>query len=419
MVSVDRRSVLRLLSVSGAILGASPLFGRRLSRAASNGRPRFYLHILPSGGMDPIYTLDPKRSRDVERGVDVPYSSSSIVERGAHRFGPTFKPLARWADRFAVVNMFRQNSANHQSGLAHVTRCKSNASASMPTLFDLLGARRTDEAVGAVSLGLDFSTAVSPQFLGQPGFFFYGRAPGVFDHLDNAEPDDLRTVARVLTSQADALGKRRLTQVQQMTADNLRACATLFSRAASAPKFTPVAWDHPTEGSYQNGKDLQRVLWMFENKLTRCATVSVAHMQFDTHVTNADQADLTGYLAFLVDKVFEQLDARAVDGIPLSKQTVVLVGSEIGRFPRLNSRAGKDHFPQVPYLLASPAFKPGRFGGTDRSMITLPISLETGKPQRSGHQLQIDDLGTTLLELDGASPELFGYSGARLRFLEA
>ena len=96
----------------------------------------------------------------------------------------------------------------------------------------------------------------------------------------------------------------------------------------------------------------------------------------------------------------------------------MFAGSEIGRFPRLNAGRGKDHFPQAPYLFMGPWFATGRtFGGTDRQMVAQPISLATGAVERGGARLVLDDLGTTLLRLDGADPELSGHAGRHLRFL--
>src|SRR5262249_8252328 len=158
----------------------------RLARAATSARPRFYLQIIPSGGMDAVYTLDPKTTREVAKGIDVPYKASAIVSAGQVRLAPAFRPPARRASRVPGLNTFRQNSANHQSGLAHVTRCKSHTAPSMPTLLDILGTQRGDEATGAVSIGADFATAFSPGYLGQPGKYFYGTSAGLFDHLDRA-----------------------------------------------------------------------------------------------------------------------------------------------------------------------------------------------------------------------------------------
>jgi hypothetical protein len=410
-----------LLIAGGASVGLAALGGGfgRLARAATSARPRFYLQIIPSGGMDAVYTVDPKTTREVGGGIDVPYKASAIVGAGPVQLAPTFRALKRWGPRLAVVNGFRQNSANHQSGLAHVTRCKSHTAPSMPTLLDLLGARRGDEVMGSVSLAADFATAFSPQYLGQPGKYFYGTNAGLFDHLDRAEPEDLKTASRVLAREAASLGRHRLTAQDQTTIENLKMSSALLDRAADVPKLAPVAWKHDMDERLEGGTDLQRALWLLEHKLTRCVAVSVGRMNFDTHTDNPYQADMTGYLAFVLDKLFAELDRRIVDGRPISEQILVVVGSEIGRFPRLNAANGKDHFPQAPYLLFGPSVRPGTYGATDAEMIAMPVSLTTGRPERGGHTLQIDDLGTTLLAIDGVNPEVYGYAGRRLQFLEA
>jgi hypothetical protein len=289
----------------------------------------------------------------------------------------------------------------------------------MPTLLDILGSRRGDEAVGAVGIAADFATAFSPQYLGQPGKYFYGNNAGVFDHLDHAEPEDLQTASRALLRQAESLGRRRLTAQDQTTAENLKMSSALLARAATAPRFAPAPWKHDMDQRLEGSIDLQRALWLLENRMTRCAVVSVGRQNFDTHADNPYQADMTGYLAVMLDHVFEELDRRIVDGRRMSDQTVVVVGSEIGRFPRINAANGKDHFPQAPYLLYGAPFRPGSYGGTDAEMISTPVSLTTGRLDKGGHTLEIDDLGTTLLAIDGFNPEVYGYTGRRLRFLEA
>ncbi len=398
---------------------ATPSVLGRAARAetAPRTRPRFYLQIIPCGGMDAVYTTDPKTAKEVSKGIDVPYAASAISDAGGLRLAPSFKALARWSSRLAVVNMFRQNAANHQGGLAHATRFKNRTTSSMPTLFDVLGARRQGISVGAVSIGADFETGSSPGYLGEPGTYYYSRTPSVFGHLDRAKPDDLRTAARVLQAQANALGHRRLSAAQQTTADNLLASAHLFEHVASSPKFAPAAWEHKLESYIAGAPDVQRALWLFENQLARCVTVSVGRLIFDSHTSNAIQLDATNYLASLLDRLFTELDSRKVDGRPLSEQTVVIIGSEIGRFPRLNDFGGKDHFPQVPYLLFGSQIKTGVYGGTNRDMLSLPVSLTTGQPEASGQFLQLDDLGTTLLRLEGVNPQVYGYTGNHLPFL--
>ncbi|MBS1121508.1 MAG: hypothetical protein H6Q90_3736 [Deltaproteobacteria bacterium] len=427
---MDRRQVLDVLKGSALAAAAWPLIREKPAHATPSSRPRFYLHIIPQGGMDAVYSTDPKKISEVDTGIDVPFGPGEIVETtGGGRLGPSFRALARWTPRLAIVNAFRQNSANHLSGLSNVMHCKSRSAPGSPTLMEILGGRRQREATGAISIGAAMPSAFTPAYLGEPGTLPFGNRPGLFEHLDKADPDGLVGAAKALRREAQLLGGARASAAQRTTAENLRSSAELFARVAVTPKFAPVDWGAegkdsyrgvgPSENVYHNGRDLQRVLWLFEHGLTRCVTLCVGNQDFDSHIWNAaGQTILVEYLALLLDRLFMELDRRMVDGRPLSEQTVVIVGSEIGRFPRLNGARGKDHFPQSPHLFYGPGLVTGAtYGATGRDMAGLPISLATGRPAPGGHLLRVDDIGTTLLALDGANPELYGYTGKHLTFL--
>ncbi|MEO8699696.1 MAG: DUF1501 domain-containing protein [Kofleriaceae bacterium] len=416
---LTRRQLLGALRFAAIAGAARPLLRAGTAIAAPRTRPRFYLQIIPQGGMDAVYTTDPKTTREVDKDIDVPFAAKDIVETSAMRLGPSFKMLRPWASRLAVVNAFRQNSANHSSGLLHVTRCKSTALAAEPSLLEILGTRREQIAAGSFNIGSTFGTSFSPKYFGTPSTAVFGSSPGLLEHLDAADPADLRTAAKALEREAAGLATARPTAAERTAADNLRESAAFLTRAAQSPRFAPVDWKHDLEPLYGGGKDLQRALWLFENRIARCVTVLVGFQDFDTHLWNTTvQPAMTTYLGALLGKLFGELDARSLDGAPLSSQVAVIVGSEIGRFPRLNAAHGKDHFPQVSQLFFGPWFAGGAsYGATGRDMAAQPISLATGKLERGGHLLRVDDIGTTLLDLDGANPELYGYSGNHLGFL--
>jgi hypothetical protein len=297
------------------------------------------------------------------------------------------------------------------------------ATPSTPSLLEILGARRArGEATGAISLGSIMPTQSSPLFLGAPGDRVYGARPGVFEHFDDADPEDLLAVAKVLRAEAAPLRRPRASAAERTSADNLLSTAELFSRIATAPKFKPTwSLDSSISEQWKAGTvvDLQRALWLLENNLTRCVTVCIPRSApFDTHVDNAEQMQLTASLATLLDQLFGELERRVVDSKPLSEQTTIIIGSEIGRFPQLNAGEGKDHFPQSSHLFYGAHLATNvNYGGTGRDMVSVKTSLKTGKPDSSGHLIRVDDIGTTLLNLDGADPQLYGYKGEHMSFL--
>jgi uncharacterized protein (DUF1501 family) len=102
---------------------------------------------------------------------------------------------------------------------------------------------------------------------------------------------------------------------------------------------------------------------------------------------------------------------------------VVVVGSELGRFPVLNTNEGKDHWPETSFMIMGPGINTGggkgaSFGTTGTFMEGKKMNKTTGKPDEAGSHVRIDDVGTTLLGIAGFKPEVYGYQGERLRFLE-
>src|SRR5512141_1656683 len=99
---MKRRHLLKLFGASAATAAAWPLLRSTRAHAETMSRPRFYLQIIPQGGMDTIYTTDPKKASEVESGIDVPFGAGEIVEGAGYRLGPSLKSLARWMPRLAV-----------------------------------------------------------------------------------------------------------------------------------------------------------------------------------------------------------------------------------------------------------------------------------------------------------------------------
>jgi hypothetical protein len=404
------------------MVAARPALGPRLSmaRAATSlQRPRFFLQLIPSGGMDAVMTTDPKTVRQVSKGIDVPFAAREIIDTKSARLAPMFAALAKWTNKLAIVNGIRQNSANHPAGAVHASCMQTTATPGMPSILDLLGTRRNGEAAGSINLGSVFGSELTPKYLGEVSSAFHTTDDGLMAHLDKADPDDLLSMAKLLDARAKSAAST--SPAGSMTVENIRTSAEVLARWGKSPKFVPTWKPVKYEEAMENGPDLQRALWFFENGISRCVSVNIGSMGFDTHLWNTTgQAPACRYVAEVLSSLFSDMEKRMVDGRPLSEQTVVFIGSEIGRFPRLNNARGKDHLPQVPYMFFGPWFRTGAvYGETDQDMISKPVSLATGKPERGGKQLRLDDIGRTLLELDGANPEVFGYTGERLPFLLA
>jgi hypothetical protein len=412
---VTRRELLKL-SLGAALLSRSR--GSHASRRASF-KTRYFVTVVLGGGIDAIMSTDPKSRAQVETWVDVPYNANEIVTRGRTPLGPLLAPLVQMKSplRAAILNGVLVATASHPAGLLHLARLKSGADRTEPTIHDVLSAHREGQPVGTISFG----GLTPPEY--SPGWFGNADGPGgILQRLDVIDPTDLRRMASALRKSARRLTERRDPQ-ETRTANNILESAGLFERLVEIPRYREERWSDDEEAQ-SIASTLQRTLWLLEHDLVKCVRWD-AGQRWDSHSNNLVEQTRSSKPFFeMFARFLGELAQRRGHFGALSEQTSILIGSELGRFPRLNTSSGKDHFPEAPYILFGPDFNTrgaevATYGGTGRKMEALPISLRTGAVDLQGHPLRLDDLGTTLLHLAGIDPRRYGYEGQILDFVIA
>ena len=412
----------------GAALGVAAVASRfalrrRGPRSALRG-PRYWIQLVPGGGIDAVLTTDPREPKNVKAGVDVPYRPDEIVDAHGMQLGPHFKALAPWSSRLAVVNGVRVNTANHHTGMEQIVRLRTRTTWHSSSAFEILAAHREGQAVGTVSLGTGNATAFTENYLGMPSPFLYGSKVDLFTVLDDMSPEDLALAAATVERHAASTGRAGAGIVDRKRLTALEDGARLFHRLVDTPKFTKVAWQTgdaaAADAKTGHGENLQRALWLIENDLASSVTVQ-CFVIWDSHYDNPHkQGTNNPILASNLAKLFEELDKRSNKYGKLSDQVAVVVGSEIGRFPYMNLSKGKDHYPQAPLMFYGKWFNTGAsYGSTDGELNSGPISLATGRADRSGKKIVLDDVGATVLRLGGLDPEIYGFVGDHLDFLVA
>lgn len=398
-------------------LGGRPVAHARGGAAAG---PRYVVTVFLRGGMDAIFTTDPKDRAEVDPRVDIAYAPDDVIESGDLRVGPHLAPIRRHLGRFAVLKGLQVRTANHESGALQMLRLKTAVSPRSPSILEIIGARRDGQPLASVTLGRTSSLEHSPASLGAPT----GESDQtLFDALDDVRAGDFGLLERVYAEHLEQVASWPAGLERDQTEEHLRQVRDLFARLEDVPSFKAEDWDD--EGGRRAGAtDLQRVLWLLEHDLTRCAYLKI-YLDWDSHYDNdRKQTSASGAFFPQLARFLDELDRRSNAHGRLSDNTLLVMGSELGRFPFLNGNQGKDHFPETSLMLAGPGIASGEgrgaaYGQTGRLMEGLPVSLETGRPADNGALLTLDDVGATLLGLVGLNPELYGYRGRRLRFLEA
>ena len=94
------------------------------------------------------------------------------------------------------------------------------------------------------------------------------------------------------------------------------------------------------------------------------------------------------------------------DGTPLREELCIVVLSEMGRFPKLNFRDGKDHWTYTSCLLIGAGVTGNRvIGGFDDYSMGKPVDLATGDLYGNGTPLESKHIGATLLALADIDPQ--------------
>lgn len=403
--------------LAGTSLGCGSKKRRNPPVAAPATQPRYWVLMLLSGGHDTLYTTDPKTAQDVDEIVTLP-AENKITAAGELRFGPHFAPLARWAPQLTAVNGVQVRTVNHETGQKQFFHLKTNIADVMPSALDIIATRRSGQPLGVAYLNLSSRFMHSPAYFGTADQFYFGKGD-VFEEVARARPGELPSLAKVLRRRAGELARSGPGwREAEQTAIYLGEVADFFEHAAAVPPL--VSSERSTDYTAQSmAESLDRALWLIEHDLACGVVLDLGLLGWDTHIRNeAKQGEMNGNFARFFDEYLAELHERKNRHGTLADQTVTLVGSELGRFPRQNDMLGKDHLPQTSFLLAGPGLRKGRvFGRTGRRMEGLPIAYANGDPAAAGRVPVLDDLGATMLHLAGLDPERYGYSGKVCNFL--
>jgi hypothetical protein len=234
-------------------------------------------------------------------------------------------------------------------------------------------------------------------------FYDHTLAPAVGDpRLPTLQPeltldalDRRRTLLEQLESRAaglDTAGPRVMGRRRREAFDLLLSAAA--RRAFDLGQEPPAVRDRYGRDLFGSSVLLARRLVEAGVTFITVHTEHKANGHWDTHDNNFKllQHVLLPFLDRAVSALFEDLDARG-----LLETTLVVVMGDMGRTPRVNARAGRDHWPQCGFcLLAGGGTKPGIVLGASDKTAAYPKD----RPVSPG------DLVATIYQLLGIDPEM-------------
>jgi hypothetical protein len=365
----------------------------RLPRAAPPPRPTRFIQVVLGGGFDALLATDPKTRAQLDSTIVLPYAEKDIVRAGTVSVAPALAPLGDLARRLTILNGVRCATASHDTGMARIQQLRMNELRGGRDFAAQLGERlhrhQPFEVVRLDGWNSEYFSAGA------------GRSVSVYASRDGWSLFDLLAQPNRIAAVAELPPAER---------------ALVAALPAKMPAPTPLGAAVPFPDFRAPGASWQAAAATW-SVLVRDAIVTLEHnlapvivlvdpSEYDTHLYNLPaQSNALHLFAAAMAQLLARLDALGIVDVG------ILVSSEIGRFPVMNTWQGKDHLPELPFMFLGPGLRPGNYGMTDKRMLATPIKNRLPS---------IDDIATSVFEWFSVHDSLSsGYPGTRLDFLFA
>ena len=393
---VTRRRALRI-GGTGMLSGLTIPQLLEWEAQAANDKPvraKSCIMLYLEGGPSHIDMWDLKP--DAPREIRGPYKPISTNVPGL-QVGELMPHCARIADKYTIIRSHSHRDNGHATGnhwvmTGYPPNFGDGQQKGMPynELYPSIGSMIARE-LGPGGPVPPYVNVPNPLGPGGPGFYGPLYSPFVVE-TDPVQPD---FQVRDLTLSQDVSRRRfELRRMLLEEAEKLGAQAEATGRAAAMATYYEKAFSLITSPAARSAFDInsekpevrerygltslgQCSLLARRLVASGCRFVGIEHGSWDTHVDNFTSLDSA--LAPHADKAFSALISD-LEEHGLLYDTLVIMMGEMGRTPRINNNAGRDHWSQAQsVLVAGGGTKPGIIGATDKQAAaptTTPIGIQ-------------------------------------------
>ncbi len=397
MSQLRRRDVLKA-SVALAAAASVPSVTRR---AAALGTPKKVVVVLASGGWDTTYALDPKPGSSEIDAPDGELETIGGIPILTHAERPSVRTFfERWGSGAVLLN----GSFVHSDCMKRIMTgtpsdlkpdvgaiVASELGSDLPVPYLVLGNSALSGPLAALTARAGTTNQLAGLLSSDPAASAY---PSGF----TPKTEERALAVAWAKKSAERIGQTRGQHGQN--ARELEAFLRSLDRQGLLRQFADQQGGFG-ERDYTPNLDVQVQVALNALSGGLCHSTMLELAGWDTHQGNAQQSEkFEDFFAGLVQLVEGLEQKQLLDG------TLVVVLSEMGRTPKLNSSAGKDHWPVTSAIVLGGGVKGGRvIGGTDELLGALSVNLSTGAVDPSGKQIQTGNLVAGLLSLAGVNPE--------------
>ncbi len=388
-----RRDFLRVGSLAAAGFTLPNLMRTRAAarEAGVEVKNKSVIWLWLSGGPTHVETFDPKMTAPVEYRSITGEVSTPIP---GVTIGGTFPQIASVADKMAIVRSFAHGSSSHGTGTTLIMTGYNDRSNMRPSLGSIVS-----RSHGTTNLQTGMPTYVSLGRIRSDGPGWLGTRFSALNPSGQARKNMEVSVAadrfegrRNLLNQIDRINRDIDRSGKMDGIDGFEQQAFDLVLGSSQEAFDTSKEDAKVRSRY--GKGLGDSL-LKARRLTEagCGFVTVSYGGWDMHggivrglKGRAQQMDQA------VSALIEDLDQRgSLD------DTLFVITGEFGRTPRINKKAGRDHWGRLCTLaMAGGGLQMGQVIGESSPRIEVPATT-TIKPQ---------DLMATIMQMYGIDHRL-------------
>lgn len=395
-----RRDFLRVGGLGAGALALPQLLQAR-AQAAEAGTPTKNTSVVwvwLGGGPTHIETFDPK----MEAPVEIRSTTGEVKSRiPGMSLGGNFTKMAGLADKLSVVRSFAHNDSGHGSGTHYMMTGYSNRNLdngglpTRPSLGSICSkVRGSNHPVTGMPTYVRLGSIGSdgPAFLGKP-YAPFGSDREAKDNMIIRTPLERLDDRRALLNDFDRFNRSadQSGLMNGLTAFEDQAFNLVLGNAPKA--FDLKEEDPKTVARY--GKDSLAQQMLVARRLCEagCGFVTVSYGGWDMHNGVKAAMDRRGpAVDHAVATFIEDVAQRG-----LSENILLVVTGEFGRTPKINARAGRDHWgPLCTLALSGGGLKMGQVVGQSDAKAYRPAS-DPIKPQ---------DLMATVFDVLGMDPGL-------------
>ncbi len=366
----------------------------------SRKRPKSVIVLWLQGGASQLETFDPHPGSKIAHGSTAIKTSVKGI-----KFGAGLERTAELANEFSVLRSVTGDEGDHARAIYHTkTGFRPFPGLLHPSIGSIMCHELPIPITGGKPLDIPTHISILPSSFPARGGYLGAK----FDAFQVGDP--VRPVSDLSSRVDQKRDQRRLASLDVLEQSfargrlpDLEGSRTLHrasignAKAMMSSKLLSAfnVSDHPASerdafGDTPFGRGCLAALELVQAGV-RCVEVTLNG--WDTHINNHEEHQKQNHI---LDPALSSL-IRGLKERELYEDTILLVGTEFGRTPKLNITEGRDHWPHGFSVLLG--------GGGLRSGLAIGETDSSGEKKTPHRKIAVDDIHATVLSALGVDIE--------------